>query len=103
VWNASYNTHCKFVEHLYNGWNIDYQLLKSFVNFFCGVFSNTQSIVCLYAKLCEIYLSVVASNRRLLLYIINNDGSGFHNAQAKICEKLSISQHYSDKCINTGQ
>ena len=101
VWNVPYNTHCRFVEHLYRGQNIDYQLLKTFVNFFCGVFNNNNNIVSMCAKLSEFSLSVVAANRRLFLYIINSDGICFHNSQENICEKLSRSRHISDQCINT--
>jgi hypothetical protein len=80
------------VEHVYNGHNIDYQLLRWFVKFVCGILS-------LCAKLCEFSLSGMASNRRLLRYVINNDGGGFHNVQANICENLKFIQIFIQSSV----
>ena len=75
VWNLPNTTHCVFLKHLYGDVNIDMQLLRRFASFYyCAMHSKNQ-IVSLCAR-CQL-LSIVASNRKYLLYQLNNNGSIF--------------------------
>ena len=82
VWNLPNQTHCVFLKHLYGDVNIDMQLLRRFASFYyCAMHSKNQ-IVSLCAR-CQL-LSIVASNRKYLLYQLNNNGSIFEQSMSKL-------------------
>jgi len=89
VWNLPNQTHCIFLNHLYGDVNIDMQLLRRFASFYyCAMHSRNQ-ILSLCAKMCEQSKSIVASNRKYLLYKLKNNGSIFEQSLSKLKNKLN--------------
>ena len=82
-----YQIKCVFLKHLYGDVNIDMQLLIRFASFYyCAMHSRNQ-IVSLCAKMCEHSKSIVASNRKYLLYQLNYNGSIFERSLSKLKNK----------------
>jgi hypothetical protein len=100
VWNVPRNTHCRFLEFLYGGKNIEIQLLSRFLNFYLGVMNSENHIVSICAKVCVTSLSVVARNRRMLLYKLNDDGQIFEKPKYIIKKKL-VSTGGDDKIASS--
>jgi hypothetical protein len=74
VWNVPRNTHCRFLKTLYGGNYIAVQLLLRFLTFFHSVLGSENHIVVTCANICATSHSVVATNRRKLLFALNDDG-----------------------------
>ena len=101
VWNLPNQTHCVFLKHLYGDVNIDMQLLRRFASFYyCAMHSKNQ-IVSLCAR-CQL-LSIVASNRKYLLYQLNNSGSTFEQSMNKLKNKLNSLNTFDNEicCISS--
>jgi hypothetical protein len=65
------------------------QLFRRFASFYyCAMHSRNQ-IVSLRAKMCEHSKSIVASNRKYLLFQLNNNGSIFEQSLSKLKNKLN--------------
>ena len=75
IWSIPYKSHCYILKYLYGGCDINIQLLSRFLNFYHSALLSDNPIVTLCAKLSQYSNSVVAKNRRLLLYTLNNNGS----------------------------
>ena len=65
------------------------QLLRRFVSFYYCAMQIRNKIVSVCAKMCEHSKSIVASNRKYLLYRLNNNGSIFEHSLNKLKSKLN--------------
>ena len=74
IWSIPYNSHCFILKYLYGSCDSDIQLLSRFLKFIHGALRSDNCIVSLCAKLTEQSQSVVARNRRLLLYKLKDNG-----------------------------
>lgn len=76
IWGVPNTTHCRYIPHLYGGFNIDIQIVCRFIAFLYGAYHSDNVIVSFCAKMCGVRSnSTVAVNRRYFLNLINDDGS----------------------------
>ncbi len=66
-----------YLEHLYDGPNIDVTLLSRFLSFFAVASASENPYVKFCTKLCNLSNTAVAFNKRRLLSILNDDGQIF--------------------------
>ena len=79
IWNIPPTTHCNFLEHLYEGSNLELQVLCRFVSLYFNVCNSDNNIVSMCSKLAHISQTPTAVNRRKVLCLINNNGDIFTN------------------------
>jgi len=65
------------------------QLLRRFASFYYCAMHSKNRIVSLGAKMSEHFKAIVASNRKYLLYQLNNNGSIFEQSMSKLKNKLN--------------
>ena len=79
IWNVPYRTHCNLLCHLYEGPGIEADLLKRFMVFYTNVINSSNPSTRMCGILCQFSKTSAATNRRLFLAKINDDGSALGN------------------------
>ncbi len=99
-------THGIILKHLLQGQvrSIQTQLFSRFLSFYFDVSHSDNKYVSMCSSLCKLSRTNAASNRRLLLYKLNNNGECFSDSNvSSIRRKLFKLSDCSDECKVIGR
>ena len=105
IWGVPWMTHGTILKHLMReqGQSIKTQLFSRFLSFYYGVVHSDNKYVNMCSSLCTRSNTNVASNLRLLLHALNNNGDCFTDSSVlSIRRKLYSSSFCSDECTAVG-
>ena len=105
IWDVPWMTHGTILKHLMReqGQSIQTQLFSRFLSFYYDVVQSDNKYVNMCSSLCTRSSTNIASNLRLLLHALNNNGDCFTNSSVlSIRRKLYSSSFCSDECTAVG-
>ena len=103
IWRVPWMTHGRILRHLLVGQGIETQLLNRFLSFYFGVVHSENIYVNICGSLCRNSNTNAASNLRLLLSALNNNGdcltdSSLSSLRRKLCDVYDC----TDECTAVG-
>ena len=104
IWRVPWMTNGRILRHLVVGQSIQTQLLNRFLTFYFGVVHSENSYVNMCGSLCRYSNTNAASNLRLLLSALNNNGDCLTDASlSSLRIKLYDKYECTDECLAVGQ
>ena len=95
-------THCKYIAHLYDGPDVQTELLCRFMSFYFNILRSENPCVKLCAGLSKSSNTPVGINCRILNSRLDNDGGMIENESKQTIKKLLLSKmsiNVDHKCI----
>lgn len=82
IWGIPRRTHCRLLNHLCEGFGIEFELMSRFMSFYHSISKSDNVCTQMCSLLCKSSRTPVSINRRILLSKLNDDG-----------ESLEINKH----------